>query len=262
MLLSFANWVLCDSKPKSRDSGAAPFKHVHCGVHAADYRLINPGRVSFSCVGRGQLVPCQLNIYSLCNTIFGAQPTSGNDEAAAAAARRLSQQRSILDTVAKDLEALQGRLGPKERDKVAIHLDAVRDSEKRLTTMISTVMPSQTGVPTTGQGNEANADKLFRLLRVLLRLTRRPSATSRRKTSRQAQRLDCTFLRLGGMLAAVRRVQQTPRLTIDKRRLMRMLHERGRGRRPDLSGDWIEHCRAFWTEQVDRLGKLPERMDE
>ena len=155
----------------------APFKHIHCGVHAADYRLINAGRISFSCSAKGQLVPCELNIYSLYTKIFGAlvpATGTGTDEAAAAAARRLAQRKSVLDTVAKDLQALQGRLGPREREKVATHLEAVRDFEKRLSTNIntgggmrpaacSTAKPSQLGVPSTGQGNEANADKLFRL---------------------------------------------------------------------------------------------------
>ena len=37
--------------------------------------------------------------------------------------------------------------------------------------------------------------------------------------------------------------------------------------RPDPEGmqplvDWIEHYRAFWTDRVDRLEQLLERMDE
>jgi DNA-binding transcriptional ArsR family regulator len=33
-----------------------------------------------------------------------------------------------------------------------------------------------------------------------------------------------------------------------------------RGMKPLI--DWIAHYRAFWTEHVDRLGKLLEKMDE
>jgi hypothetical protein len=33
-----------------------------------------------------------------------------------------------------------------------------------------------------------------------------------------------------------------------------------RGMRPLV--DWIAHCRAFWTEHVDRLKKPLEQMDE
>ena len=33
-----------------------------------------------------------------------------------------------------------------------------------------------------------------------------------------------------------------------------------RGMKPLI--DWIAHYRAFWTERVDRLGRLLEKMDE
>jgi hypothetical protein len=65
---------------------------------------------------------------------------------------------------------LQKRLGPNERQKVDIHLTAVRDFETRLsmtstplTGACASMKPSMTGVPTTGQGNEANAPTLERL---------------------------------------------------------------------------------------------------
>ncbi len=157
-----------------------PFKNIHCGVHAVDYRLINPGRISFSCESAGRLVPCELNLYSLYTKVFGAIPaagTTGTPTAATdAAMRRLAQRRSVMDAVAVDLTTLQGRVGASERAKIDVHLTAVRDFEKRLAATVtpatggavrpascSTVAPSKTGVPTTGQNNEANADTLNRL---------------------------------------------------------------------------------------------------
>src|SRR6185295_3544837 len=88
------------------------------------------------------------------------------------AMRRLLQRKSVLDSVAGDLEALQKRLGPNERQKIDIHLTALRDFESRLSagtgtgpvlTGCAAVKPSMTGVPTGGQGNEANAEILERL---------------------------------------------------------------------------------------------------
>lgn len=155
-----------------------PLKHIHCGIHAANYRLVNAGRASFSCAAAGQQLPCQLDLYSLYTKVFGAltAPSTDPAEAAAAtaaAARRLKQRQSVLDAVAGDLQALQGRLGPKERAKVDAHLTAVRDFEQRLSGMMgaptergpqcSSLKPSEAGVNTSGQGNEANADKLGRL---------------------------------------------------------------------------------------------------
>jgi hypothetical protein len=155
-----------------------PLKHIHCGVHAANYRLVNAGRASFSCAAAGQQLPCQLDLYALYGKVFGGLTAPSADPAeaaaaAAAAARRLKQRQSVLDAVAGDLQALQGRLGPKERAKVDAHLTAVRDFEQRLSASMGTptsrgpqcgsLKPSEMGVNTSGQGNEANADKLGRL---------------------------------------------------------------------------------------------------
>jgi hypothetical protein len=160
-----------------------PFKNIHCGVHAADYRLVNAGRASFSCEAVGRQVPAELNIYSLYTKVFSAVPASSTGTTTApdpaanqAAMRRLAQRKSVLDAVAQDLTALQGRLGVSERGKVDAHLTAVREFEKRLSATAGgggggvvrpancgSMMPSKTGVPTTGQGNEVNADALTRL---------------------------------------------------------------------------------------------------
>jgi hypothetical protein len=154
----------------------APHKHLHCGVHAANYRLVNAGRASFSCAAAGQQLPCQLDVYALYTQVFGSLTAPSSDPsdaaaAAAAAAQRLAQRKSVLDAVAGDLQALQGRLGPRERAKVDAHLTAVREFEQSLSDQTSQARPaacgeakpSKTGVPTGGQGNEANADALFRL---------------------------------------------------------------------------------------------------
>ena len=154
-----------------------PFKNIHCGVTAANYRLVNAGRASWVCQSAGLQVPCEIDIYALYAKVFGTVTTSGAATATdmEAAKRRLAQRKSVLDAVAADIQTLEGRLGPAERAKVDIHLQAVRDFETRLSdnigtgggnprpTACSSVKPSKTGVPSTGQGNEANADALFQL---------------------------------------------------------------------------------------------------
>jgi hypothetical protein len=155
---------------------STPFKTIHCGVNAANYRLINAGRASFPCVSAGLQVPCEIDIYSLYTKLFGslmpAATGAGAADAAAAAALRLTQRKSVLDAVAADLVSLQGRLGPAERIKVDAHLTAVRDFEGRLSSTLgstdrapecATMKPSKLGVPTTVPNNEANADTLNRL---------------------------------------------------------------------------------------------------
>ncbi|MGA3119436.1 MAG: DUF1552 domain-containing protein [Polyangiaceae bacterium] len=154
-----------------------PFKNIHCGVTAANYQLVNAGRASWVCASPGLQVAPQIDIYALYTQLFGAVTSDGGvptDAATQAATLRLAQQKSVLDVVASDLQALENRLGPTERAKVDIHLQAVRDFETRLSTTFTTgastnaamcgnVQPSILGVPSTGQGNEANAPTLFTL---------------------------------------------------------------------------------------------------
>jgi len=144
-------------------------KNIHCGVEAANYQAINAGRISFSCASRAVQLPCQLDLYALYSSVFSTSP-AGTSQDPAQAALRIKQRRSVLDAVARDLTALEGRLGPNERAKVDLHLSSLRDFESRLavastpqTGMCASVQPSQTGVPTGGEGNEANAPTLERL---------------------------------------------------------------------------------------------------
>jgi len=145
-----------------------PIDKIHCGVHAANYQIINAGRASFSATGPMQVAPCELDLYKLYRKVFG-EPIDESPAARAAAAQRFRERKSVLDAVAGDLQTLQNRLGPGERSKVDLHLTAVRDFEKRLADnaapppVCSTIRPSRTDVPSEGQGNEANAEPLLRL---------------------------------------------------------------------------------------------------
>jgi hypothetical protein len=167
---SFGGGISLDQRlAKEANFTAARLKNIHCGVHAVNYRAINAGRISFSATAALQQIPCELDLYALYEKVFG---TSTGDPAVdqQKAARRLAQRKSVLDAVAADLEALQKRLGPNERQKVDIHLTSLRDFENRLSMSTGPLpvacagaKPSMLGVPTTGQGNEANADVLERL---------------------------------------------------------------------------------------------------
>lgn len=140
-------------------------RNIHCGVHAVNYKAISAGRLSFSSAGVKQQLPCELDLYALYDRVFGGA-TADTDQAR----RRLMQRRSVLDAVAGDLQTLESRLGSSERAKADMHLTALRDFELRLSNRLMpsspacvSPQPSQLGVPTTGQGNEANAPTLERL---------------------------------------------------------------------------------------------------
>lgn len=145
---------------------AGRIKSIHCGVHAVNYKAVNAGRISFSSSGFKQQLPCELDIYRLYDKVFGSEQ-EGDPERAR---QRLMERRSVLDAVAGDLTVLQNRLGPTERSKVDMHLTALRDFELRLARRAGDgasgcvgKRPSRTDVPSTGQGNEANAPALLRL---------------------------------------------------------------------------------------------------
>jgi hypothetical protein len=163
---------------------STPFPNIHCGVTSANYQLINAGRASWVCAAPGLQVPCQTDIYALYTQLFGSVTLPPADAGAAAtaaatqaAALRLSQRKSVLDFVASDLTALEGRLGPTERMKVDLHLTAVRDFENQLSALAASqssdgganaaqctgLQPAVLGVPTSGADNEANAPELFSL---------------------------------------------------------------------------------------------------
>jgi hypothetical protein len=165
---SFGGGISLDQRVAGEANlGNVKFKNIHCGVQAVNYKAINAGRISFSAVGPAQQIPCELDIYALYEKVFGS--ATGTPADPQRVMRRLMQRKSVLDAVAGDLVSLEKRLGPSERQKVEIHLSAVRDFETRLSAggplsaACASVKPSKTGVPSTGQGNEANADALERL---------------------------------------------------------------------------------------------------
>jgi hypothetical protein len=160
---------------------STPFPNIHCGAVVAHYSLINAGRASFSYSAAAQQVPVETDIYSLYTKVFGSVTTTASTstasaaQAKAAAMLRLTQRKSVLDAVATDLTTLEARLGPTEAAKVGAHLTAVREFETRLSDAMTpgddgvqsaqckSVQPSQTGVLTTAEASEANADPLNQL---------------------------------------------------------------------------------------------------
>src|SRR5690606_18717176 len=102
---------------------STPFKHIHCGVHAAGYRTLHARRAACSCASAGQQLPCELDLYALYDKVFSGSVVADEDPAVDPL-RRLEQRRSILDAVSADLTSLEGRLGPEERRKVDAHLTA------------------------------------------------------------------------------------------------------------------------------------------
>jgi hypothetical protein len=87
-------------------------------------------RASFSYVAPQKL---NLPIIDPLTAFVNTFPQTGN----ATAAQRLALRKSVLDSVAGDLQELSGRLGPDDNHKLDFHLTAVRDVENKLSNLIA-----------------------------------------------------------------------------------------------------------------------------
>ncbi len=112
--------------------GRVPHATLNCGVLACAVSPKNGHRTSFSYVGPKQQVPTEIDPVKLFATLFDDAAAPVGVDAAARAARRLRQRRSLLDHVAGDLGALERRLGPVERRKLELHTTGLRELERRL----------------------------------------------------------------------------------------------------------------------------------
>lgn len=88
----------------------------------------NQARISWT--GNGQAVTPEESPLNLYKQLFGAgfKPVGQTDSID----KLLKERRSVLDVVGKDLARLQTRLSGEDRQKLDVHVNAIRDLEQRL----------------------------------------------------------------------------------------------------------------------------------
>lgn len=125
--------VLTGVSPQSLDiflgdriSTDRPLRSLQLGVGTS----FQNGSGSFSYIGEGQTVNPDDDPLNAFSRVFGSVPGGGDD---AAAMLKKRQRQSVLDAALGDLSALQSRLGSAEKEKLDLHLDSLRELEKRLT---------------------------------------------------------------------------------------------------------------------------------
>jgi hypothetical protein len=131
---SFGGGESIDQKLRRTLLPKVPFPSLNCGVLAADVAAKNGHRRSFSYIGPQQQLPTRVDPYRMYAMLFPETSTDTPERAA----QRLSLRQSVLDHTARDLAALQGRLGSAERDKLDGHATALREYETRLSAAAST----------------------------------------------------------------------------------------------------------------------------
>jgi hypothetical protein len=131
--------VLTGVSPKSLDvflgeqlGTTTAHRSLQLGVGAT----FQNGSGSVSYIGEGQPVNPDDDPTNAFARIFGATAGAAGDDPAAQLAQRRKQ--SVLDSSLSDLQALQLRLGKTEKEKLDVHLDSLREVERRIMGAAST----------------------------------------------------------------------------------------------------------------------------
>lgn len=126
--------MLTGVSPKSLDvflgeslGGSTAFRSLQLGVGAT----FQNGSGSMSFIGEGQPVTPEDDPLNAFTRVFGAAAGGAGSGAAQDLAQR--RKKSVLDAALSDLMALQKRLGNTEREKLDVHLDSLRELERRMT---------------------------------------------------------------------------------------------------------------------------------
>jgi hypothetical protein len=114
-----------------------PFGSLQVGVQTGGNHP--GGRISYA--GPGQPLAPERNPQALFEAVFGEL---GVDEATAA--KRRADRLSVIDLVAPELEAVQGKVGANDQLKIERHLDALRDMETQLQTEYTCTTPAAPAV--------------------------------------------------------------------------------------------------------------------
>lgn len=113
-----------------------PYPTLHAGVLASDTPRFKDHRASFSYLAPRRQVPTAVDPAKLHRELFDVSRD------AEIAARRLRDNRSVLDYAAHDLASLTARLPVAERAKLDLHATSVRDLERRLALLQNRPLPS------------------------------------------------------------------------------------------------------------------------
>jgi hypothetical protein len=127
---SLAGWgdgISLDQHLANRIGSSTPFKSLHLGVRADTTAPTAEVRTRISYTGPAQPVPPQNDPLTVFRDLFSDFET----EPAELQAIR-EQRKSILDAVGQQMEAVNKRVGARDRQRLESHLAMIRDLEVRL----------------------------------------------------------------------------------------------------------------------------------
>lgn len=127
-LAGWADGISLDQQIANHISGGTKFKSVHLGVRADTTAPTAEVRTRLSYAGPAQPIPPQNEPLVVFNDLFS---DFGTEPSELAVIRQ--QRKSILDTVAGQINDVNKRVGRDDRQRLEAHLAMVRDLEVRLT---------------------------------------------------------------------------------------------------------------------------------
>lgn len=108
--------------------GDSAFRSLQLGVGAT----FQDGSGSMSYIGSGQPVTPDDDPVNVFSRVFGGAPGGGASAGGSGGDPQRDLRRSILDNSVSELNALQSQLSNTEREKLDVHIDSIREVEKRL----------------------------------------------------------------------------------------------------------------------------------
>lgn len=119
----------------------APFKHLYLGAHANANNASGDKHISYAQAGQS-VTPID-DPRAAFELLFGATPTEPRDPRSPAKTID-ADDASVIDAQLEELGALRARLGDTEKAKLELHLESLREVEKRIKTPLGSG-PSGTG---------------------------------------------------------------------------------------------------------------------
>ena len=118
----FRNTISLDQYISERTGHLTRFPSLSLGVNVLQ------GQRSLSWTGSGALIPCE----EKASDVFARMFLDGTKAETDARIRQLEMGQSILDAVAGQAKALQGRVGPRDRERLDQYFTSVRELEHRM----------------------------------------------------------------------------------------------------------------------------------
>ena len=115
------------------------FKHLYLGVQANHNNASGDKHISYPIAGK-TVAPLDDPTAALAMLFQGAKPAGSSS---AGPDPQLTADKSVLDVAIADLKELKSALGTTEQIRLGLHLEALREVEKRISTLLTTTPTTQ-----------------------------------------------------------------------------------------------------------------------